>query len=184
MTNRQNLTDLRAKNFICPQGKGQSFLFSTGYKKLAVRTTANGKPSYVYQSRFNGKSIRITIGRVESWVLSDAMEFAKALQRAVDCGIDPRKARVVLPPVLLMCDVCFVVGGKAKVRTRSDVFGWNLQGRMDYATAPKNTLCTGCWNKAKAVLKREREADQIKQLVNKLNRTIKNGKNQNIRAAT
>jgi integrase len=57
---------------------------------LGLRATPAGKPSYVFQSVYQGKDIRLTIGSPTAWSISDAQAKARELQRLIDEGKDPR----------------------------------------------------------------------------------------------
>lgn len=79
----------RVTGFTCPPDKGQAFLWdkTTG---LGLRATPAGKPSYIFQSRYQDKSIRLTIGSPDVWTIPKAQEKARELQRMIDEGKDPR----------------------------------------------------------------------------------------------
>ena len=57
---------------------------------LGLRATPAGKPSYIFQSVYQGKTLRLTIGSPDVWSIPQAQEKAKALQRLIDDGKDPR----------------------------------------------------------------------------------------------
>ncbi|WP_413915710.1 integrase arm-type DNA-binding domain-containing protein [Candidatus Skiveiella danica] len=57
---------------------------------LGLRATPAGKPSYVFQSEFQGKTIRLVIGAPDAWRIPQAQEKARHLQRMIDQGTDPR----------------------------------------------------------------------------------------------
>lgn len=57
---------------------------------LGLRTTPAGKPAYVFQSVYQGKDLRITIGSPAAWSIPDAQAKARELQRLIDEGKDPR----------------------------------------------------------------------------------------------
>jgi integrase len=57
---------------------------------LAVRVTAKGARSYVYETRVHGENVRVTIGDVASWKLAAARAEARRLSTVVDRGDDPR----------------------------------------------------------------------------------------------
>ena len=57
---------------------------------LGLRTTPAGKPAYVFQSVYQGKDIRLTIGSPAAWSIPDAQAKARELQRLIDEGKDPR----------------------------------------------------------------------------------------------
>ena len=92
-----NFTAPRVEGFTCGNGKGQAFLWDLTAPGLALRVTANGARAYIFQSQYQGKSLRMTIGRPNVWGIPDAQAKAKALQRTIDDGRDPRavKAEVV-----------------------------------------------------------------------------------------
>lgn len=57
---------------------------------LGLRATPAGKPAYVFQSVYQGKDIRLTIGSPAAWSIPDAQAKARELQRLIDEGKDPR----------------------------------------------------------------------------------------------
>ena len=74
----------------CETDKQQAFLWDLTAPGLGLRATPAGKPAYVFQSVYNGKTIRLTIGSPKSWSIPQAQDKAKALQRLIDDGKDPR----------------------------------------------------------------------------------------------
>jgi integrase len=86
----------RVKGFKCPADKVQAFLWDTTAPGLGVRATFAGKPSYVFQSRYQEKTIRLTIGSPDSWLIPQAQEKARELQRMIDEGRDPREVKAAL----------------------------------------------------------------------------------------
>jgi len=83
------LTPSRIAAHTCPADASQAFLWDTATPGLAVRATA-GKRAFIFQGRFAGKSIRITIGDTEVWTIEQARQRARELQGLVDQGRDPR----------------------------------------------------------------------------------------------
>ena len=80
--------------------------------------------------------------------------------------------------VLNECGCCGKISTPKKVHERS-VRSWRYSekelkdGDVDFDTfiesiKKDSMLCTGCWNKVKAIEKREDEAQEIKRLTNKL----------------
>jgi hypothetical protein len=55
---RVKLTHGKIAGFVCPTGKTQAFLRDTEVPKLAVRVTAAGAKTYVFESKLAGKTIR------------------------------------------------------------------------------------------------------------------------------
>ena len=84
------LTAGKTKGFKCPPNKAQAFLWDTDTKGLGLRATPAGKPSYIFQSEYQGKTLRLTIGSPNVWTIPLAQEKARELQRLIDEGKDPR----------------------------------------------------------------------------------------------
>ncbi len=102
MMERVRLTLERIAEFACPDGKKQAFLWDTEAPGLAVRATANGAKSFVFESKLNRRTIRITLGDVRAWLLKSvwangketqrgAREEASRLKTLIDQGKDPRQ---------------------------------------------------------------------------------------------
>ena len=66
--------------FVCPRGKTQGFLWDTEVPGLGLRATpkasvgSKASKSFIFQSRFEGASLRMTIGDAEIWPLSNRMD--------------------------------------------------------------------------------------------------------------
>ena len=80
----------RVSGFKCPPDKKQAFLWDVTAPGLGLRATPAGKPAYVFQSVYQGKDIRLTIGSPAAWSIPDAQAKARELQRLIDQGQDPR----------------------------------------------------------------------------------------------
>ena len=80
----------RVSGFKCPPDKKQAFMWDATAPGLGLRATPAGKPAYVFQSKYQGKDIRITIGSPAAWSIPDAQAKARELQRLIDEGKDPR----------------------------------------------------------------------------------------------
>ena len=89
---RERLTPDRIRRFTCPKDKSQTFLWDTEAPRLAVRATAGAK-SFVFESKLNRRTLRVTIGDVRAWNIDDARAEARRLQTIVDQGIDPREQK-------------------------------------------------------------------------------------------
>jgi integrase len=87
---RVNFTAGRISDFTLPAGAEQAFLWDSNTKTLAVRATARAK-AYIFQSRFNGKSLRVTIGSIKDWSIDRARGEARRLQTLIDQNQDPRQ---------------------------------------------------------------------------------------------
>ena len=90
MANKVPFTAGRVAAFKCPPDKAQAFLWDVTAPGLGLRATPAGKPAYVFQSRFQDKTIRLTIGGPDAWSIPQAQEKARQLQRLIDEGRDPR----------------------------------------------------------------------------------------------
>jgi integrase len=87
------LTGAKIDKAQCEPDKAQTFIWDSSTPGLALRITKAGSKAYIFESRFNGKTVRITIGNVNSWSLSDAQSEARRLQTLIDAGTDPRQAK-------------------------------------------------------------------------------------------
>ena len=88
-----NFTAGRIAGFQCPADKPQAFLWCDDPLGLAVRATANGTKSYIFQAKVKGQSMRLTIGKVGAWSIKDAQTEARRLQVLIDNGNDPRQVK-------------------------------------------------------------------------------------------
>lgn len=86
---RERLTLERIRRFTCPEGTKQAFLWDTEIPRLAVRATTGAK-SFIFETKLNRRTIRVTIGDVRAWLIEDARTEARRLQTLIDQGIDPR----------------------------------------------------------------------------------------------
>jgi integrase len=83
----------RVNGFKCPPDKAQAFLWDSTAAGLGLRVTPAGKPAYIFQGRFQDKTIRLTIGSPDAWAIPLAQDKAKQLQRQIDEGRDPREVK-------------------------------------------------------------------------------------------
>lgn len=83
----------RIDGFQCEPGKGQSFLWDATAPGLALRATANGAKSYIFQAKLKNEAIRITIGATQTWNITAAQAEARRLMVIIDMGQDPRKVK-------------------------------------------------------------------------------------------
>ncbi|MEO6320214.1 MAG: integrase family protein [Polaromonas sp.] len=88
---RVNLTAGRVEAFTCPPDKTQAFLWDTDTPTLALRATPTGRKTYVFESRLNGSTIRISIGTLADWPIKKARTRAQELKMLIDAGTDPRE---------------------------------------------------------------------------------------------
>jgi integrase len=90
--NRERLTPDRIRRLALPEGAGQCFTWDTDAPRLAVRATAGAK-SFIFESKLNRQTVRVTIGDTRVWTLSAARDEARRLQALTDQGIDPRQEK-------------------------------------------------------------------------------------------
>ena len=62
MVEKVNITAGRVSEFKCASGKAQDFLRDLKSPWLAVRATASGAKSFVFEAKLNGRTIRGVIG--------------------------------------------------------------------------------------------------------------------------
>lgn len=89
--NRVRLTAGRVDAFTCPADKSQAFLWDTEAPALALRVTPTGRKTYVFESRLNGATLRVSIGTASDWPIEKARGEAQRLKVLVDSGTDPRE---------------------------------------------------------------------------------------------
>lgn len=83
----------RVSGFKCPTEKKQAFMWDATAPGLGLRATPAGKPAYVFQSLYQGKDVRLTIGSPDAWSIPQAQAKARELQRLIDEGTDPRSLK-------------------------------------------------------------------------------------------
>lgn len=94
MTSKTRLTANRVLAFACPENLSQTFLNDTDTKGLALRATIKGNKAFVFETKLNRKTIRVTIGDVSIWTIEDARKEARRLKMLCDAGTDPRFDKV------------------------------------------------------------------------------------------
>lgn len=93
MAKQHNFSAGRVAAFKCRPGKGQSIYWDGKTPGLGVRVTAPGTRSYIFETKLNGRTLRVTIGDVRTWSIKGAQDEATALKSLTDKGIDPRQER-------------------------------------------------------------------------------------------
>ena len=68
------------------------------------------------------------------------------------------------------CQLCGKVSTPKKVQTRIDCWGWNRENKKDYSFKSKHMLCMSCWNKVKPIVNRKEESEELRLIINRLNR--------------
>ena len=94
---RIRFTSSRIANLSCPLDSPQAFLWDSVAPGLGVRCTPNSpNKTYIFQSRYNHQTLRLTIGSVRNWTIEQAQSEANRLQILIDKGEDPRQVRATL----------------------------------------------------------------------------------------
>lgn len=93
-----NFTAGRIAEFHCEQGKLQAFMWDSAAPGLGLRANPGGAKAYVFQSKLNGRTLRVTIGtprinNVGVWHIDTARAEARRLQLLIDGGQDPRDVK-------------------------------------------------------------------------------------------
>lgn len=87
----ENFTAERVAGFTCATGKQQSIFWDGKTPGLGLRVTALGAKSYIFESKLEGKTIRMTIGDQRTWGIGKAQSEATRLKALIDQGTDPRQ---------------------------------------------------------------------------------------------
>ena len=66
-------------------------MWDTDTPTLALRATPTGRKTYVFETRLNGSTIRMSIGTLTDWPIKQARLKAQGLKMLVDSGTDPRE---------------------------------------------------------------------------------------------
>ena len=90
MANRETLTSARLQVLECRPGQQQVLLWDAKVQGLGVRATSAGAKSWVFQYEFGGKTVRMTLGALDAYRLSDARQQAEKHRDSVNQGRDPR----------------------------------------------------------------------------------------------
>ena len=98
MTNSKlNLTVSRIVGLQCDlDSKGQpkiTYYWDAKTPNLGILVTPKGTKSFIFETWFNGKNLRITIGKTDSWSIPNAQAEARRLKVLTDKGVDPRDER-------------------------------------------------------------------------------------------
>ncbi|MEQ1535558.1 MAG: integrase family protein [Burkholderiaceae bacterium] len=125
----------RVKGFKCPADKPQAFLWDVTAPGLGLRLTPDGKPSYIFQGRYQEKTIRLTIGGLEAWSIPQAQEKARELQRLIDSGNDPRDLKrdaLAASIAKQVADVAKTKADKAAALTVGEVWARYIEERRPH----------------------------------------------------
>ncbi|WP_080418961.1 tyrosine-type recombinase/integrase [Burkholderia ubonensis] len=106
---KENFTIERIAGYRCAPGRQQTIYWDKKQQGLGLRVTASGVKAYVFEGRLFGKTVRITIGSPDAWLLErytaidsttgerierpGARQEAARLKALMDRGIDPREEK-------------------------------------------------------------------------------------------
>ena len=80
----------------CEQGKSQTIYWDSRTPNFGLRVTPSGNKAFIFETSFNDKTLRITIGDVKTWAIDKAQSEARRLKVLTDQGIDPREQKADL----------------------------------------------------------------------------------------
>ena len=86
-------TSGRIGALTCKAGQAQTMYRDAKTRCLGLRITKNGNKSFIFETWFNGKSLRSTIGDASTWSITQAQTEARRLKVLTDQGVDPREAK-------------------------------------------------------------------------------------------
>jgi integrase len=92
MAETVKLTDRLIAEKSQPDTSAQIFIWDSVQSGFGVRITTGSK-SFVFQSRTNGKTRRVTIGRFPDWTTETARKQARKLAVDMDTGTDPNQVK-------------------------------------------------------------------------------------------
>lgn len=90
---RRNFTAELVAGFKCDASKKQSIYWDGKTPGLGLRVTAAGSKAFIFETRLNGQTIRMTIGDPRNWPIGKAQAEASRLKVMTDQGIDPRQVK-------------------------------------------------------------------------------------------
>lgn len=71
------------------------------------------------------------------------------------------------------CCLCGKEGTATTIYTRTGIGGWDLESRIEiYTKKTKDCICMACWNKVRAIVRKQDEADECRRFLKKLARSI------------
>jgi integrase len=89
----EKLTQGKVSSFACQPDKAADFLWDTMTQGFGLKASQGGRKVFVFQSKIDGKDMRVTIGTVSAWTLDKARGEARRLQTLIDQGTDPREQK-------------------------------------------------------------------------------------------
>ena len=93
MGKRENFTAARVAEFACPADKQQAIFKDGKQPGLGLRVTAKNARAYIFESKCQGRTVRVTIGSPDTWTIDAARKEAARLKVLTDQGINPAEQR-------------------------------------------------------------------------------------------
>lgn len=90
---KKNFTAEVIANYQCEAGKPYSIYMDAKTTGLGFRVTSAGARSYIFETSLNDSTIRMTIGDVSNYSITNARDEAIRLKAMTNKGIDPRQVK-------------------------------------------------------------------------------------------
>ena len=82
---RVRFTASRIANLACPKGIAQTFLVNSEAPGLGIKVTPNSSnKTFIFQSRYNNNTLRLTISSIKNWSIHQAQQEASRLQLLIN----------------------------------------------------------------------------------------------------
>ena len=91
-----SFTTNKINSLGCEPGKSQTIYWDSRTPNFGLRVTPSGSKSFIFETTFNDKTLRITIGDVKTWAIDKAQSEARRLKVLTYQGIDPREQKADL----------------------------------------------------------------------------------------
>lgn len=102
MTSRKlSFTAPKLAGLTCDAGRSQTIYWDAKTPNLGLRVTPAGNKSYIFEAWFADKSLRMTIGDLNTWSLVEAQAEARRLKVLIDQGIDPREQAAAIKAIAI-----------------------------------------------------------------------------------
>ena len=127
---KKNFTAEVVASYQCETGKSQSIYWDAKTTGLGFRVTSAGARSYVFETSLNSNTIRMTIGDVSNYSITNARDAAISLKAMTNKGVDPRQVKADQ-----------IANDKAKIQFKKDIATAEaLQSKVESVTMCKAWL--------------------------------------------
>jgi DNA mismatch endonuclease (patch repair protein) len=113
MANKVRFTEGRVQSLACPPGRKYDIHLDTQTPGLGVRVTESGARSYVFEKR----SMRITVGDVDSWPLTASTRRSMTLTERRTKMSSIRKKNT--KPELIVRSIIWKLGGRYRIHVNT-----------------------------------------------------------------